>query len=286
MFSEKIYILIIFVFSSFVYYQLVFETYIRHFAPTLLTYTFLGLIHLFILLLVWSIVATTTTDPGKQPVFWGFYMDEPQNRRKRYCLICHLFKPERCHHCSTCQRCVLGMDHHCPWLATCVGYYNRRFFILTLAYTVLSIATILLFNAQKIWKILLRYYADFRLPAIIRKPQHLICVLTYLYVFVFFFVILKFFLYHVRLLFANNTTLEQLDSKRKKEPIETKYNIGIARNIASVMGSNYIGWILPLSSLPMPSDGVVWITSDSVPTASPVLAASVPLAEETVPLSK
>jgi hypothetical protein len=35
-----------------------------------------------------------------------------QNPTRKYCLICHVYKPERTHHCSTCSRCVLNMDHH------------------------------------------------------------------------------------------------------------------------------------------------------------------------------
>ncbi|XP_036823595.1 palmitoyltransferase ZDHHC20 isoform X3 [Oncorhynchus mykiss] len=33
----------------------------------------------------------------------------------RYCEHCQVIKPDRCHHCSTCDMCVLKMDHHCPW---------------------------------------------------------------------------------------------------------------------------------------------------------------------------
>ena len=77
-------------------------------------------------------------------------MNEPENRRKRYCLICHLFKPEKCHHCSTCKSCMLGMDHHCPWLATCIGFFNRKHFMLTLIYSLTSILIIVGFNAHKI----------------------------------------------------------------------------------------------------------------------------------------
>lgn len=36
---------------------------------------------------------------------------------KRWCRKCWAPKPERAHHCSFCKRCVLKMDHHCPWLA-------------------------------------------------------------------------------------------------------------------------------------------------------------------------
>jgi len=34
-------------------------------------------------------------------------MTQTENRKKKYCLVCHIFKPERCHHCSKCKRCIL-----------------------------------------------------------------------------------------------------------------------------------------------------------------------------------
>ena len=74
----------------------------------------------------------------------------------RYCPRCRLIKPDRCHHCSLCNRCVLKMDHHCPWyplclsschcichyvcctlcrINNCVGFSNYKFFFLFLFYT-------------------------------------------------------------------------------------------------------------------------------------------------------
>ena len=52
----------------------------------------------------------------------------------RYCRKCTHPKPDRTHHCSTCRRCVLKMDHHCPWFATCVGLHNYKSFVLFLVY--------------------------------------------------------------------------------------------------------------------------------------------------------
>ena len=37
------------------------------------------------------------------------------------CKKCMHPKPPRTHHCSVCDKCVLKMDHHCPWINGCIG---------------------------------------------------------------------------------------------------------------------------------------------------------------------
>jgi hypothetical protein len=66
------------------------------------------------------------------------------------------FKYQRCHHCSTCQRCVLNMDHHCPWISNCVGYNNRKYFMLFLFYIILTLIFCLCFEIPS----LLKYYVN------------------------------------------------------------------------------------------------------------------------------
>ncbi|KAF9164885.1 palmitoyltransferase for Vac8p, partial [Mortierella sp. AD010] len=58
-----------------------------------------------------------------------------RNGTPRWCDICKIYKPDRCHHCSECDECVLRMDHHCPWVRGCIGYNNHKFFYLFIFYT-------------------------------------------------------------------------------------------------------------------------------------------------------
>jgi palmitoyltransferase len=46
-----------------------------------------------------------------------------------HCGFCDIDQPLRARHCEDCGRCVRRYDHHCPWLDTCVGENNHRFFL-------------------------------------------------------------------------------------------------------------------------------------------------------------
>jgi palmitoyltransferase len=54
------------------------------------------------------------------------------------CEKCGLPKPERCHHCSVCNKCHLKMDHHCPAVGNCVAVRNFRSFLAMLLWSVIG----------------------------------------------------------------------------------------------------------------------------------------------------
>lgn len=66
--------------------------------------------------------------------------------------MCNVFKPERCHHCSACNRCVLNMDHHCPWINNCVGFWNRKYFLLLLIYVMIGTYIFLFLGAYDFYE--------------------------------------------------------------------------------------------------------------------------------------
>lgn len=51
---------------------------------------------------------------------------------ERWCRRCFAMAPLRSKHCSSCGRCVRSFDHHCMWVATCIGAANHGRFVIYL----------------------------------------------------------------------------------------------------------------------------------------------------------
>ena len=171
--------------------------------------------HILFLLVVCAFLATMNTNPGEIPIYWGFYIGDDDNKRKRYCLICNAFKPERAHHCSVCNICILNMDHHCPWVNNCIGFYNRKFFMQLLFYVCFLVIYYDITGAYYVINIIINLFKKkFKWISFI---HYAFVIIGYLTILIFTFIINIFFKFHVGLVLQNSTTIESLDKEHKVE---------------------------------------------------------------------
>ncbi|GES60054.1 DHHC zinc finger membrane protein [Aspergillus terreus] len=131
----------------------------------------------------------------------------------RFCKKCQVPKPDRAHHCSTCKRCVLKMDHHCPWLATCVGLYNYKAFLLFLIYTSIFCWVDFAVASLWIWSEVLNdtHYMDTLLPVNV--------VLLAILGGIIGLVLSGFTAWHISLAVRGLTTIECLEKTRYVSPL-------------------------------------------------------------------
>jgi len=178
------------------------------------------------------------TDPGSVPTDVKFNTFERKYENGvetvRECKICNGLKPDRAHHCRTCQTCVLKMDHHCPWVNNCVGYRNYKYFILFLSYTsflclyYMACTTPLFFNFSDIQKL---------------TTDQLHVLIVYFVCISFGLGLLCFSIQHIQLTLQNKTTIESFD---KKMDIGNPYDLGKSLNFEQVFGNKFYLWLLPI----------------------------------------
>ena len=207
-------------------------------------FIFLLYYHILFIFIIWTVYTTAKSDPGQVPLYWGFYIGDPDSKRTRYCLMCNVFKPLRCHHCSMCNRCVLNMDHHCPWINSCIGFYNRKFFIQMVFYLILTIISTIIANFYSTYELIrdtvINKDFEFNTQLILK----IFYVLVYGIDLVMGFILSQFFKFHIKLILENKTTIETLDHKGQE--FQSKFDKGKLNNWYEVMGITKWLWLIPL----------------------------------------
>ncbi|KIW03500.1 uncharacterized protein PV09_05267 [Verruconis gallopava] len=177
-------------------------------------------------LLNWSYTTAVFTDPGSPVNTTAGYSSLPTSEptsyssltvkasgEMRYCKKCQCKKPDRAHHCSTCRRCVLKMDHHCPWLATCVGLRNYKPFLLFLIYTTLFCWLCFAVSARWIWEAII----------VNNSVEESFMPVNYILLSVLSgiigLVVGGFTAWHIHLTLKGKTTIESLESTRYLSPL-------------------------------------------------------------------
>eukprot|EP00741_Cyanophora_paradoxa_P023286 tig00000254_g22493.t1 len=182
--------------------------------------------------------------------------DPRAGRFSRYCRKCRAPKPPRTHHCSVCRRCVLKMDHHCPWINNCVGFYNQRYFVLFLVYIWLG-ALICTVASGAIFTSRTRFA---------RLPDHnaRTCVIFVMIAAMSCWAGVSFMLaWHMYLLSTGQTTIEFYSNReraaaarRRGEAGGNEYDLGCRLNLRDAFGAGRFPWSWLMPSLgPPPGDG-------------------------------
>lgn len=206
----------------------------------------------------------------------NFHILKPGVGQYRYCLKCKVWKPDRCHHCSTCNRCVLRMDHHCPWYSSCIGYHNQKFFIQNLAYVSTFSGYCFGVSLGLLWG----FFVD-------QEYQNNYLSLNLVFLFIlgvtFWITVGIFAMFLIWLLLRNVTTIEfqetswsgktskfqyEFDNNGSKRDVGNIFNIGTKNNWKSVMGPNIWYWLLPLKftkkTIDSPYNGINYEINDEI----------------------
>lgn len=180
--------------------------------------------------------------------------------------MCNVFKPERCHHCSACNRCVLNMDHHCPWINNCVGFWNRKYFLLLLIYVFIvtyyvGLTMMYDFVMSIKWEIDAYYFSNSTKDQKI-LIKNLIIQLSYILNCLVAVLMTFFMKFHLYLATTNKTTIENLDKKGRE--YKSIYDMGSMNNWYQIFGTNKALWPFPIfagSGKPL-GDGIYWPTNN------------------------
>lgn len=185
----------------------------------------------------------------------------------RYCAKCRIFKPDRTHHCSTCGRCVLQMDHHCPFTGnSCIGHSNRKFFVLFLYYASAGCTFVAVFVPPTIYTHLEALGDNVGTSEVVWV---IAVIFGYMLCFVHALALSVFAGFHTWLVVKNRTTIENNEARQKLHAEVLRRMDGSAwGHWTAVMGPRPALWFVPVS-VGAEGDGVHWRRVDELPRELP-----------------
>ena len=143
----------------------------------------------------------------------------------KICYTCKIVRPFRSSHCNECDNCIIRLDHHCPWMGSCIGKRNYIFFYFFLIFLNLNNFFILFISSFSIYDKFNTIDEKTNIKLLYCLPS----LFTILYLLVLSFFSIRLLLIHTILILKNITTKEQI-RKLVHSKIGNPYNRGKCNN--------------------------------------------------------
>jgi len=201
-----------------------------------------GLLYLLALRFLW---AAAFTDPGFIP-----RGNEPTPKRRedymrpngqKFCDTCRIWRPLRAKHCRYCDACVKKLDHHCPWIGTCVGERNYKHFFgflstLTVYTGVLFACTIMHLVEEALYQVTMKGQSktEWLIGMSMAIQSYPVSLVLALYTGFVFLSLCSLALYHAHLIGIGQTTNENIKQvyfdSTSLEKKDNPYDFGCFKN--------------------------------------------------------
>jgi len=186
----------------------------------------------FWVIMVTSFLAAACFDPGILPRDTTVNDTSPAPKlvkngvEYKWCRTCFIYRPPRAKHCPVCDNCVDRFDHHCPWVGTCIGRRNYRFFFMFINVTFVNSLYVVILSIYFLYE---RYYFWGGVQGSKDWPVIVSLILSVIALPL----VGSLSGYHLYLSLLNQTTNEDLNEIYARDP--NPFSMGCCTNLATIL---------------------------------------------------
>jgi len=169
----------------------------------------------------------------------------------RWCPYCKTYKPPRSHHCKDLGRCVLKMDHYCPWVYNAVGLHNHKYFLLFLFYASVSLTYFLICCMVRVVMDIRNRQKDVRPGNLFTMTEIVLFILQLILTLPVTISIISLMFYQLSCIMSGMTSIETFADKRYGREARRRgirnykwyFDFGMMYNLKQVLGNSVWDWL-------------------------------------------